>query len=226
MFNQLIFSGISSLVAETPIKQQTKLAIMHCINFNQSFKSLEAFTSIINSTPGAQYRIPMTKHKIKKFIDPLFATKYHMKCNECKHYTATESSEVECKWCETHLFRSKSDYFTYFPFLPQLKKSILKHFNDIITYKSRFDQNSDVITDVQDGMQFKIAQRNYPEKIVLSLTVNTDGAQVFKSTTKSIWPIQLYLNFLPAKMRFLVENIIVVALHDGKPKMSDFFSHF
>lgn len=55
--------------------------------------------------------------------------------------------------------------------------------------------------------------------------MNTDGAKVFQSSTKALWPIQLIQNYLHPRIRFLSTNIIVVGLWfgDGKPDVSTFF---
>lgn len=114
-------------------------------------------------------------------------------------------------------------YFLYIPFSVQLRKNILKHLEKIVSYKAKLSENDSFMTDIQDGILFKKAQQKYTESIILSLTVNTDGAKVFQSTKKSIWPIQIYQNFLHPKIRYHPENIIVVGLHSGKPNMPDFF---
>lgn len=112
------------------------------------------------------------------------------------------------------------------PFAIQLKKIILKHFDDIVAYRERLNGNKNGLFDVQDGIQFKATQSKYSDSFVLSLTVNTDGIQIYNSTSKSLWPIQVYLNFLTPNIRYNTENVIVVALHDGKPNMCDFFYPF
>lgn len=213
------------MFTDSPITEQTNKTISHFMQFNQSFKSLEGLTALINSTPGAHYQIPSTKYKIKKLINPQFAIQYYVKCIECEKYSVTTSNKVQCE-CATQLNRLNSEYFVYLPFASQIKKTILDNFHSILSYRSSFTGNSEIITDVQDGIQFRIIQKKYPESIVLSLTINTDGAKIFNSTTKSVWPIQIYQNFLPPKIRFAPQNIVVVGLHSGKPLMRDFFYPF
>lgn len=212
--------------AESPTIQQAKTAVSHFIQYNQSYKSLEAFTSIVNSTPGAKYQIPSTTFKIKKLLVPIFVTEYFIKCSSCKKYMATTKDKVQCYDCNRELKRGNSEYFIYMPVKPQLKKSITEHFEEIMSYRENFAQTKTVITDVQDCNQFKIAQKKHPNAIVLSLTVNTDGAKIFNGTNKSVWPIQICQNYLPPQMRYLSEHIMVVALHSGKPNMRDFFYPF
>lgn len=157
-------------------------------------------------------------------INPIFNIEYFIKCSSCKIYTKTLSDKIECNNCDKHLKRANSEYFVYLPITQQLNKSIDEHFEAIMSYRDRITRNdNNVITDIQDSVQFKKSQCEHSNEIVLSLTANTDGAQMFNSSTKSLWPIQIYQNFLPPHIRYNPENIIVVALHSGKPNMQDFF---
>lgn len=139
---------------------------------------------------------------------------------------STTADKVHCTNCDVELKRANLDYFVYMPLKPQLEKTINDHFEKILSYHKRFIENKNEITDIQDGNQYKNAQKNHPNVIVLSLTVNTDGAQIYNCKSKSVWPIQICQNFLPRQIRYISENILVVALHNGKPKMRDFFYPF
>lgn len=156
----------------------------------------------------------------------MVVTKYFIKCSSCMTYMATTSDKVQCDDCDRELKRGNSEYFVYMPVQPQLKKSINEHFEEIMSYRERFVENKSVITDIQDAKQFKIAQEKHPNAIILSLTVNTDGAKIYNNTTKSVWPIQICQNFLPPQIRYISENILVVGLHDGKPDMRNYFYPF
>lgn len=184
---------------------------------------MESAAELINSTPGAKIKIPATKFKIKKLINPLYEPIFYVLCPKCKNHSPTVNTTINCESCNIPLNRAKSKYFVYIPIEDQLKKSINDNFDGIISYSERFSNNGNTITDVQDCYQFKEAQKKHPHSMILSMTLNTDGAQLFNSSNKSIWPIQIILNCLHPSIRFLLENIIVVALHSEKPNMTDFF---
>jgi hypothetical protein len=59
----------------------------------------------------------------------------------------------------------------------------------------------------------------------VTLTLNTDGVKVFKSSKKgSLWPIQFVNNELDASVRYKPENIILCGLwFGGDPPMELFF---
>lgn len=211
---------------ESPTRQHTQKVVSHFLKHNQSYKSLEGLAKVVNTTPGAHYQIPTTRYRIQKLIDPLLTPEYYIKCKVCKKYSSTTSNKVPCKACSLPLKRADSKYFIYLPFTSQLKQSIIEHFENIISYGKCFGDNNLLITDVQSANQFQIAKKKYSKSFLLSLTVNTDGVQIYNSTKKSVWPIQVHQNYLPPSIRYHPKNIIVVGLHDGKPKMRDFFYPF
>lgn len=110
-------------------------------------------SKLVNSTPGALYRIPTTIFKLKKSVASSVAIQKYIRCSICQCYSPTISSKVVCEACSTPL-------------------------------------------------------------------------KMYNSSNDSLWPIQVYQNFLHPKIRYIPENIIVVGLHRGKPEMSDFFHPF
>lgn len=197
----------------SPKTQITKNMVSHCIRSNQSYKSLESMAKIINST--SKISVPDTKYRIKKIIDPFLKPVFHILCDSCKIYSATTTIHANCSLCSKLLKRVNSKYFVNLPLKPQLIKAIDDHFETILAYDQKFNGAMDVIRDVQDGLEYKRVKQKYSDFIILSLSVNTDGARIFGSSNKSLWPIQLYLNFLPPNIRFMPDNIIMAAIHEG-----------
>lgn len=193
--------------------QITKNMVSHCIRFNQSYKSLEGMAKLISTT--AEINVPDTKFKIRKMIDPLITTEFYIMCESCQIYSPTTTSHVKCSSCSQLLKRVHSRYFVNLPLKTQLIKVIDEHFENILAYDQKFDGPVSVIRDVQDGLEYRKVKQKYSDFIILSLSVNTDGACFFRSSNKSIWPIQFYLNFLPPNIRYIPENILVAAIHEG-----------
>lgn len=98
--------------------------------------------------------------------------------------------------------------FVTFSLESQLREMILNNSKDFI--KDEDILTEDKMTDIQDGMLFK--QKPNCERFEISLTLNTDGVQVFKSKSKSLWPVQVIVNNLNPIYRFKTSNIIVTAL--------------
>lgn len=84
---------------------------------------------------------------------------------------------------------------------------------------------ADFIQDVYDGKAYQNFLDTLPGEHIhnfFSAIFNTDGAQKFKSSKNSLWPIFLQLNELPAQVR--LKNIVICGLWYGKhqPNMSIF----
>lgn len=71
-----------------------------------------------------------------------------------------------------------------------------------------------VIRDLYDGTIWNGME--WDDGIKMSLTMNADGAQCTKTTTKSMWMIQLYQNYLPPQLRYKRENILISTVHYEK----------
>ncbi|XP_064480427.1 uncharacterized protein LOC135393965 [Ornithodoros turicata] len=69
--------------------------------------------------------------------------------------------------------------------------------------------------DITDGLLYrKVRSENNMSWCDLTLTMNTDGSPVFKSSKGSVWPIQVSLNELPVPYRW--KNILVAAVWFAK----------
>ncbi|KAK3924831.1 Serine--tRNA ligase 1 [Frankliniella fusca] len=98
--------------------------------------------------------------------------------------------------------------FLSFPLVPQLK---------------RICERSDFVHNI-----------NYTEKkfvpgaTYLTLTWNTDGLQIYKSSSFSLWPWYFVINELPPEKRFLSENLVLGGIWGGKqsPTQTVFFNPF
>lgn len=82
---------------------------------------------------------------------------------------------------------------------------------------------NNILSDVDDGLLYQKIKNEMPSCCYLcAMTLNTDGANIFKSSNDSLWPVQLVLNCLPPSLRYLPENIIISTLYYGrKPFMND-----
>lgn len=78
----------------------------------------------------------------------------------------------------------KNDFLVYFPLENQLKKVLNDHFDEIIRFSKR-EKNGGIISDTDDGFLFKRIQESNPFSLMLSLTLNTDGGNVYKSSKNS-----------------------------------------
>lgn len=190
------------------------LAKLH-VNARLSLHNIRKIIPIINQT--AKMCIPNGKKILKQNINHSFETVFYAKCSACD-----EIGEVGiCSNCKA-IIKKGDNFFIYFPIGDQIKGSLIKHFDTIMEYGTRFRAAD--LTDIDDSEIQKAIAKEYPSHHILSLTMNIDGGQVIEKGGHSLYPVQLYQNYLPPTVRFLSQNIIVAALYfaKGKPNMFDF----
>lgn len=140
----------------------------------------------------------------RKFI--LLCTKCNKLCNE----------NAMCSKCKCVIKKNKSNFVVKIGIEQQIKYLFDKHFDKILKYMNR-EKDSNYISDIDNGLIFeKISTEN--SDMLLSFTINSDGAEMFKPGAVSMWPIQLCANFLPPDIRFKNENILLYMLYVGKKK--------
>lgn len=224
IFWKILFIYISVEINEST-NIHTRKIVSSCLKFNQSYNALENMAKIVNETPNASIRVPTSIYKLKKSVNGHMSVQYHIRCPLCNNHSVSLSSgkQIVCESCSKGIFTACNDFFIYMPLEEQLRKVIDEHFDDILSYPSSTDEN--FMTNYHDGIQYKKACEKFSGLKILSLVACTDGAQVFNATNKSLWAIQLYLNFLKPSNRYIASNIIVVGLHfaQAKPDMQEFF---
>jgi hypothetical protein len=159
---------------------------------------------------------------------------FYRQCKLCSGYQGSEIRErkedLMCQKCQISL--ENNNFFVYIGMKSQLVKMLNIHLDDILAYRNEVidkQVNSpDELGDVWDGNILKQLVNKHEEEILLSLSLNTDGASIFQSNNTSIWPIQLYQNNLRPGVRFKNDNILVVGLHVGTspPDMDAYFYPF
>lgn len=98
--------------------------------------------------------------------------------------------------------RLKGSFFVILKIRDQL--SHLVHMNKRVLHESLLKlqtATSDYIMDITSGAAYQRLKRDgILKEGDLTVTFNTDGSPLFKSSETSIWPIQLTLNELPPEV--------------------------
>lgn len=185
--------------------------------------------------------IPCSKYHFKKLFCQNAEAKpiIHYNCKMCRCYLGTEEklkspdAPQVCEVCEEKIdLKTKyneTEFFTSIPLAPQLKSHIEKSFasGDLVFRTGNIENNNDNITDIFDAEIYRKLRRKYHGHRFVTLTVNTDGAPVFKSANKSLWPLQFYVNEINANKRFRRSNILISSIAYGKtPDMTSFLKPF
>ena len=88
-----------------------------------------------------------------------------------------------------------------------VQKAVIENIRRIDTKKLT---NNNCIEDVHDGIMYRKVVPKESNVIHLTYNANTDGANIFNSSKRSLWPLQISINELPPSIRF--KNIILAAL--------------
>lgn len=103
-----------------------------------------------------------------------------------------------------HVVKEKADiFFVYLPIEDQIKQTLIENFDTIVEFLNR--SKTDAFTDADDGNVQKELIAKYGQGKVLSLTLNYDGGKIVDKSPRSLWPVQIYQNFLPPSLRFSPE---------------------
>lgn len=200
------FSNVLRLQIKNNLSNQTTSKILNLINSN---------------FPEAVIQLPESRDAIDTFLQSDLNYTVYLRCYDCDEFVKDKKKCPQCGVTYNKCSK-KNNFLVHFPLKPQILRILHRHFHIIVPYLNRQHKDG-IISDVDDGILLKnIFQKNLHVG-VLSFTMNTDGGKMFNSSTGSLWPVQLYLNFLPPSIRFESENIIISTLFYGKtkPDMTD-----
>lgn len=122
---------------------------------------------------------------------------------------------------------SGNNFFIYIPIEDQLRNLFERTPNmlEMLQYRFRRENVSDTIQDVFDGSSYKYHCQD--GKVLsnpnnFSVTVNSDGSPIFKSTHNTMHPVQCRINEVPPDVRFESWNCLVAGIWFGAhdPEMS------
>lgn len=191
------------------------------LKHNLTLTCLEDVMELLNYNREPCDKFPTSKKPIiRLFRDQrdLFDVFFIMKCENKKcnfsNKIDSTSSKSKCGRCGLNLKPTESNFFVFIP----IEQQIIKSVKDNWSYICKFDTSSkddNAYSDVHDGKILKDLLEEYKDSDVniLSLTLNLDGANKFKSNVYSVWPLQLIQNYLPPRIRFLPDNIITCGLY-------------
>lgn len=184
-----------------------------------SFRATNNVVKYVNNLPNTGIRLPLHKKTIAKHTQSEIDYKILLYCEKCEEIFDQNSRCTRCQ--STAKKNSKQNNFlVYFPFESQVLRLLNKYFDEIMKHLNR-ESGEEVLRDIDDGYLYRKKTNKKQQFIDITFTLNADGAKIYNSSKSSLWPLQLYANFLPPSVRFLSENIIVSTLYYGhkKPNM-------
>lgn len=137
--------------------------------------------------------------------------KIHYFCSVC--YKVRKSASDLCDTCKDE--NKCVLFFIQFPLEPQLRNKFARpHFVEDLKHKEkRTKKDINNIEDIYDGEVYKEAEKSFLESCInITLMWNTDGMQIFKSNSFSLWPFYLVINELSPRKRFQTENLLIAGV--------------
>lgn len=182
-----------------------------------------SFTALTNLVKMANSFFPNLFCQSCYLLDKTFGNggvTFHFDCPHCFFFVGkldVNSTSFQCSHCSQVCkvsSVSEPPYFITFDVVSQLQRVLGNSgFLDLTATL----QDASPLCDITDGsMYHTFVNETAGVRHRISVTLNADGAPVFKSSATSIWPIQLSVNEIPAKDR--MNNLKLAALWFGKSK--------
>lgn len=186
--------------------------------------------------PTKTNQLPRTKYLFRKLLASKLgrSTDFYY-CEFCEGYLPTpedRTSKIICATCQNCTtiseLRSKGSFFTILDLHDQVRQIIGKTSEGLFTNLEKLNDNSEeTISDFTDGSLYKkLKTSGALEWGDLTITFNTDGSPIFKSSKASVWPLQFVINEVPASERFLASGVAGIWFGTKHPNMSLFLDKF
>lgn len=206
------------------------LIMCFVLRFNLSWLAVQGLLALLYTfMPNSN--LPTTKYLFRKFFKVCTGVvEFHYVCPECSTYIGTNCN-ASCSVCHTETrsdtLSKNGNFFIVIPMKQQLRAMFENsNLSDLLAYRfNRQKKSEENVEDIYDGKLYKnIAPLSDVNNI--SVTWNSDGASVSKSSKMSIWPIHFVINELPFKIRRA--HLVLAGLWFGpsKPVMSSFLRPF
>ncbi|XP_037048620.1 uncharacterized protein LOC119083069 [Bradysia coprophila] len=201
------------------------------LKHHTSLECLTDWVKLLNTRLDDYEKLPPGKVQLMELFwrnhPNLANVTFFVKCDKCNKSTKVQADQkqgLKCHHCHKLLKTNETNFFVILSVKEQIVKSIEDNWTEICEYDQSCDtEDSKCYRDARDGSILKEILQQYESSDinVLSLCLNVDGANKFRSNSFSVWPIQLMQNFLPPHCRFLPKNIILSGLYYHKSKENE-----
>lgn len=214
------------------VNECMKMIESYRIRHNLNWVALKDLIHMLHKIIGRDF-LPKTKYSWQKMcLKGKIQRTYHYVCPSCGNYLGSKEKIVSslknsCEICGAVINTARKynkDFFITLPLVSQLRPFLEQNYDKI--RRTRGEDNS--LTDLFDGDLYKSIERQFNNAEFITLTTNTDGAQVFKSTKNgALWPLQHFVNELSPTERFKRKNLLCTAFSFGStPDMGCFLRPF
>uniref|UniRef100_A0ABD2XFI0 Uncharacterized protein n=1 Tax=Trichogramma kaykai TaxID=54128 RepID=A0ABD2XFI0_9HYME len=177
--------------------------------------------------------LPATRYRIDKLLSADEGIEYHGICPNCeiriRTFDRKKEKSIYCNSCKKYVSVQDNNFLVTLDTSIDIRKLLESnedYYHDLM-YNRPKERN--YLKDIFDGRMYKKFVSSLPKedcKSFATCVFNSDGSPVFKSSSYSIWPIQISLNEIPPEIR--QKKTITWALWFGKnkPNMNTFMGVF
>ncbi|XP_064462215.1 uncharacterized protein LOC135372635 [Ornithodoros turicata] len=217
---------------QTTVAAAIIMIMAFVVGHGLSWVALQDLLTIINTLFGTTV-VPPTLYLFRKLWCKKNASlvTYHYYCESCE---ALLNSQFRCDTCRKTYnqkqLRASGCFFVIAKIAKQIKHHIELSKTELVTNLLKLSSELQLGNDITDitsaAAHRKLRDNGTLKSTDLTITFNTDGSPLYKSSKTSIWPIQFTINELPPKSRF--KNPILAGLWFGKthPNMTLFLNEF
>ncbi|KAK3920378.1 Halomucin [Frankliniella fusca] len=223
----LIYYGEEGRDCPITLNEGTLLIMSFAMRFGLSDLAIENLLQLLNCHMPVDAYSSLYNFQKEIPAPPLVQRNYYCPGANCRRPISFQEREnfvvCQCNFeCEKEHLNKLQSYYLSLPLKEQLI-SLLK--DDNVFSKLRWEDRS--VSDVISGQFYRDRINDGTIRVGRDITLqfNTDGAQIFKSSSLNVWPIQVMINELPYNIR--KNSIILCGLWYGsKPNMNTFLDSF
>ncbi|KAG0421942.1 hypothetical protein HPB47_002201 [Ixodes persulcatus] len=226
--DQLPFDDVPLPGSGTTVMMAIVLLASFVIAHALSWAALDDLLCIMNAIFGC-IAMPPSKYLFRKLWNKDKAS-YFYYCEACETLL---NLDMTCEICNTTYELSKLRANGCFFVIMNLRNQI-QHL--VIRNRQALHENlekiaaaaaNENINDITAGAAYrKLREDGTLQYGDLTITFNTDGSPLFKSSRNSIWPIQFIINELPPEIRFKHPTLAGLWFGKKHPKMTLFLGKF
>lgn len=217
---------------DAPLYLNASVSVAECILLIMAFalsaklsqQSIQQLLDLLAMIlPSTKLLLPKSKYLFNQFFDNR-EMEIHLYCRKCTSLLG--SNDVQCTVCDQTINRAdllnKGSYFIHLPIENQLRVVLEKVTVECELSNAMPVTEQNVIKDITDGLLYRrLVSKPTTADNTITLTLNTDGVPIFKSSSFSIWPLLCTVNEInPVERK---QNALLLGLWFGKCKPS-FFS--
>ena len=209
-------------------------SLKYCKKYAIPLDGIERLLKLINSIFTIPI-LPQTTYFVDMICNKQCKVSYFKICPNCGmtlNVTCEDNTSVECNHCQKVVKVPKNQSENTFALIDPSDaiREVIELYHEHYDYvvKDRHHKKG-IIKDIYDGKKYRNLVKSLPKNDkyqYVTLCFNTDGAEPFKSSNASAWPIYIIVNEVPINKRF--KHVITVGIWFGKsqPKMQIYMHEF